>query len=474
MGIFSVNFGDVSRWLFRDPEGRLDRPLLLVFVVVNGLVLLNAVLHDPAIEYDFVGHWDNIAVLSGFHLPVAGQSSEFFSPPLPYLLPALARAAGLSLWWAAKLGQIVNVVLSLGITGGLIALCRLWRPSDNKMALIALMCLGGLPVYYKSMAFVRGEPYVAFLTIAGIAATARAITSGRRPLPDAVLPGVCWGLLVLARQWGALAAGGMVIGVWLSVLRQKDRHTITIGLIAPLVALLVGGWFYGWLWLSQGSPIAFNRFPAAHWSFQNQPAEFYIGTGNGRLFTDPVRPSFPNQMLPILYTETWGDYWGYFSIYGRDPFRYLFGPEFEDALAKTPLAIETNRFTFNNYLGRVNLVGLLPTVLALLAFGRALVRLPAFPRRVGPVTVAEIVPIIAVLVTSVSVLGYGWFLVRFPSIGKGDTIKATYMLHIFAPLALLTADYLRRIPVPATGLLVAWAVLMMHNSLAVVTHYSWW
>ena len=179
-------------------------------------------------------------------------------------------------------------------------------------------------------------------------------------------------------------------------------------------------------------------------------------------------------MLPILYTETWGDYWGYFSIYGRDPFRYLFGPEFEDALAKTPLAIETNRFTFNNYLGRVNLVGLLPTVLALLAFGRALVRLPAFPRRVGPVTVAEIVPIIAVLVTSVSVLGYGWFLVRFPSIGKGDTIKATYMLHIFAPLALLTADYLRRIPVPATGLLVAWAVLMMHNSLAVVTHYSWW
>src|SRR4029077_940601 len=124
------------------------------------------------------------------------------SPPLPYILPALANAAGLSLWWVGKLAQIFNVVLSLGITGLLIALCRFAKPFDRVMPLIALMCLGALPVYYKSMAFVvRGEPYVALLTLAAIAATSRALIITRRSLSDAVVPGLCWGLLLLARQW---------------------------------------------------------------------------------------------------------------------------------------------------------------------------------------------------------------------------------------------------------------------------------
>jgi hypothetical protein len=459
--------------LFTDPEGRLDRRLLFVFLVVNGLVLFNAVFHDPAIGYDAADHLAYVAVLSTFHLPTAGQSLEFFSPPLPYVLPAVAKAAGLSLWWAAKFGQLVNVALSFGITGGLIALCRLWRPSDSKMALIALIGLGVLPVYYKTMALVRGEPYVAFLTVAAMAATARAVTSGKRLLADAVVPGLCWGLLVLARQWGALAAAGMMVAMGLAALRDMDRRKIAVALLAPLIALLVGGWFYGWLWVSQGSPIAFNRAPAPSWSFRNEPADFYTGTGHGRLFTDPVRPSFPNQMIPIFYAEMWGDYWSYFLIYGKDPTSgtYISGPQLQEAFGKTPLAIETNRFTLNKYLGRVNLLGLLPTALALLAFGAAAVRLPAFLRRGAPVTAAEIIPVIAVLVIGVSALGYLWFLIRVPDLVKGDTIKATYMLQTFTPLALLTADLVRRFRVPPTAWVIAWVALMLHNSLAMTTHY---
>jgi hypothetical protein len=454
-------------------EGRVDRWLLFVYLIINGLVLINAVLHEPTVQYDGEGHLAYISTLAERRLPTPEESTEFFSPPLPYFLPALAKATGLSAWWAAKLGQMVNVALSLGITGTLIALCRSAKPTDEKMAIIALMCLGALPVYYKTMAFVRGEPYVAFLTLLGIAVTARAVTSGRPSFSNVVLPGVCWGLLALARQWGVLSAAGLLAAVWLTALRDRDRNKIAIGLAGPLVALAVGGWFYAWLWVSNGSPIAFNRSPASQWSLRNQPADFYLGTGNGRLFTDPIRPSFPNQAIPIFYTETWGDYWGIFSIYGRDPMSgaYVTGPEFEDEVAKRPLAIETNRYMLNDYLGRVNLLGLLPTALALAAFGAAAIRLPAALRRGAPLTLPKVIPLMAILVIIVSLIGYFWFLIRFPNPHKGDTIKASYMLQVFAPFALLTADFLRRIPIPLVAWLVTWGLLMIHNSAAITTHF---
>jgi hypothetical protein len=461
--------GTLAR-LMQNPKGRLDGWLLFVFVIVNGLVLFNAVLHDPTIQYDGEDHLAYISALARLRLPTPQDSNEFFSPPLPYFLPAVASTTGLSLWWATKLGQIVNVALSLGITGALIALCRSARPTDGRVPLIALMCLGALPVYYKTMAFVRGEPYVAFLTLAGIAVTARAVTSGRRSLANVVLPGACWGLLALARQWGVLAAAGLLTTVCLAALRDRDRNKIAIGLAGPLVALVVGGWFYTWLWVSQGSPLAFNQQAGASgWSLP----DFYTGTGNGRLFTDPIRPSFPSQAIPIFYAETWGDYWGYFSIYGRYPGSgaYTGGWVVEREVAKIPLAIETNRFTLNDYLGRVNLLGLLPTTLALVAFGAAAMRLPAVLRRGAPLTPTNVIPVMAVLVIFVSAIGYLWFLNRFPSPGKGDTIKASYMLQIFAPLALLTADFVRRMRVSLAAWLIAWGLLMIHNLPAMTTHH---
>src|SRR5262249_6266692 len=244
---------DRSRWrprsrligvfarLMENPEGRLDGRLLFVFLIINGLVLFNVILHDPTVQYDGGRHLKYVATLSELRLPTPQDSHEFFSPPLPYFVPAALHRAGLSLWWAAKIGQMLNVALSLGITSMLIVLCRWAKPTDGKMAFIALTCLGALPVYYKTMSFVRGEPYVAFLTMVGIATTARAITSNTRALSNIVLPGVCWGLLALARQWGGLAAAALLLAVWLVGLRDRDRNKIAFGLAGLVVALAVGG-----------------------------------------------------------------------------------------------------------------------------------------------------------------------------------------------------------------------------------------
>src|SRR5215813_6401468 len=136
----------------------VDTPLMLVFSVINGLVLINACLHDPRVGYDADMHLAYIQALSQLRLVVPGDSTEFFSPPLPYVLPALLMSlTGVKVFWAAKFAQFLNVCLSAGLTFYLIKTCRLIT-SRSSLAVGSLIFLGILPVYYKTFAFVRGEP----------------------------------------------------------------------------------------------------------------------------------------------------------------------------------------------------------------------------------------------------------------------------------------------------------------------------
>ena len=88
-------------------RGRFDVSLILVFSAIQGLVLLNACLHDPGIVYDADGHLAYIETLSKMRLVTPEDSHEFFNPPLSYFLPALLlSSAGVPLFWVAKIAQV--------------------------------------------------------------------------------------------------------------------------------------------------------------------------------------------------------------------------------------------------------------------------------------------------------------------------------------------------------------------------------
>lgn len=67
---------------------------ILLLIAINGIVLSNAVRHDPRVGYDAADHLKYIEVLSEYRLPTRSDTAEFFSPPLPYLLPAMVRSTG--------------------------------------------------------------------------------------------------------------------------------------------------------------------------------------------------------------------------------------------------------------------------------------------------------------------------------------------------------------------------------------------
>jgi 4-amino-4-deoxy-L-arabinose transferase-like glycosyltransferase len=301
--------------------GRRSPTLILIFVAMNALVLLNACLHDPGVGYDATSHLHYVAALASGHLVTPEQSSEYYSPPVPYAVPALVmRVSGVDVWWAAKMGQMLNVLLSIGTALFVLRICDLIEPGARALKPGALGFLAILPVYYKTFSFVRGEPYVTFFATAAAFYAIRTFVHQIGSRRDAIALGVALGCAELSRQWGILLVPSIIAMAALTGIRRPAaRRQIAIALtVTVTIGFLLSSWFYFSLHRRYGSMTAYVRMPMPSFRLSNQPRSFYVGLGLPQLFEHPVRDAFPNQFLPIFYSELWGDYWGYFVVFGRD------------------------------------------------------------------------------------------------------------------------------------------------------------
>ncbi len=455
-------------------EGRISRLLLALYVAINLLVLVNVALQSPLIGYDTAEHLKNVQALAHLSWPTAQQSLEFFSPPLPYFIPAIVLAAGAKLWWAGKTGQLVNFLLSLGLTYFLLRLCDDIAPGEKRFKLLALGLLGLIPAYYKTFSQMRGEPFLAFFVLFDLHLAVQIFIRKETRPRNVVLLGLGLGLAVLSRQWGFFLFPALLVIVLLLTLRDLSHWKTRIFPLAAVLALsfVVGSGFYFYLYNQYGTFTAFNR-SANH---SPQPLDFFQNLGKGKLFTDPVRPTFGIQFIPILYSDIWGDYEAYFSIYAKDTRygydSYLPGYELESILqsGRPPDWLETNRFTFNKYLGRVNLVSILPSLLFLAGFLYGLYLL--WPLVHAPDGRAYTFGLIS-LFTLISVVGYLWFVFSYPNLGDGDTIKAVYVSYLFPLVALQTAALLQKVRtkgvIPTLGILLA--LIALYDLPAMLTHF---
>lgn len=466
---------------FRSRRG-IDIGLVIVFLLINGLVFVNACLHDPRIGYDAVGHLRYIQTLSKLQLVTPQDSHEFFSPPLPYAIPSLFMTfTGMKLFWAAKLAQFMNVFLSIGLTFYLIKACDL-LDSQSSLKLGALLFLGILPVYYKTFAFIRGEPYVVFFTVIILYYTLLMYIRKQFTAANNTILGVSMGLCALSRQWGILLFPSvfLLFGFqWIRLPRLRYSITKTFCLCLAFI-IVISGWFYISLHSRYGSLTAFNKKPAAQFSFSNQPLEFYVGVSSELLFSKPVRPSFPNQFLPIFYSEVWGDYWGYFTVYGRDirTSKFLSGSSVNRIFSKgsCPFWLDTNYETIGAYLGRVNLVSIFPSVLALISLVMVVMGIVQSRSDNTLITGRREIYTFLLVAIGTTIVGYFWFLLMYPDIGEGDTIKATYVLQVFPFMAIMVGIFLRRVeersPFLYRLILGGLCFSLIHNIFAMLTHYS--
>jgi hypothetical protein len=382
--------------------------------------------------YDGQHHKWYIEVLPN-NLPTEQDTKEFFSPPLPYLVPSIVDKfcdksiefdlieTNCSIVYG-NAGQIFQVFLLL-LT--FIVLCKIVEiifPKNNEFANATLLIFTFLPVTYKSFAMIRGEPYVIFFMFLLIHKFLLIILKKEDvSSKNALKVGILFAGLALSRQWGLLLYPAFAL-TWFLVFRVYDfnffkKYSLFLTK-AFSIGILLSSWFYLSLFTRYGSITAFNRNPLT-FSFNNQPYSFYFEFPLIDIFTKPIRGfDLTNKLIPVLYSDTWGDYWGYFILRKSGPYA---------------------NFDIVPYLGRVNLFSLIPTMLMLFGILYTIYNFKNlnFEQKVFYYIISS-----CILFTW---LGYLWFLIKYPNPSKGDTIKATYILSLIQLLPFYLGNLMNKI-----------------------------
>ncbi len=458
-------------------NGRIDPIILSLCLVINVIVSVNAILHYPKIGYDVVQDLNYIQVLPD-RLPTFQDTYEFFSPPLPFFLPsvfdsiceqhapdALRTYNGLNYsntcrLYDGKFAQGLNVLLSIGVTIILLMIAEQIKPGNRFFKISALMMLALLTVYYKTFSQVRAEPYIVFFIVLSIFLINEILKTTSFDYKLVIATGMSLGLLVLSRQWGFFIFPAIfLLVIWIFIqdrqmgwLRARQFFIITI------LAALVGGWFYVHLYLNYGTFSAFNikkpKYPT-----MEETVSFFRQTGIGtmELFEQPVRPVFDHlSFFGIMYSETWGDYWGYFT--------YI-----KPAYASNDTG---NHDTMASYLGRVNLASLFPSLLLLAGFLFGIILI--FQLR-KPLTFEGTSIVFIALLALSTILGYLWFVYRY-FMQTNLVIKATYIIQFFIALLFLFAglmEVIRKKSQFAYNLILFLLILVfIYNLPAMITRYN--
>jgi hypothetical protein len=487
-------------------EGRIAWPVVIAFAFVNGLVLLNAVRHDPKFGYDASQHLAYVKVLSGGHLTTPEQSAEFFCPPLPYvpgavMLAALSRFEGNDEAW--KIAQLVQAFCAIVISYFVLKIGRLLDGGPFLLA-CSLLCLGLIPAYTRTFAMIRGEPMLVMFGVIGIYLTLKTFAINRPTVKAAALTGLVLGLAVLCRQWAFFLLPPLaLVGLWRLIADKAERRTaMAAGFVTLATFGLVAAPFYAYLHHEYGSVRAFNR-PAAgadddETSDRYKPRDFRESVHF--LVTEPLRHNFATQPGFLFYGDLWGDYWQYFVVYAQDAKgRFVPAGKVRQAYRARPRT-PTNYGSIRAYLGRCAAAGIVPTAFmtaglvgGLLAFRRLQWHrhsclCSAQPKDTSGVPLDHrqdclchclenasclFCPLLALLVLSTAA-GYVWFIASYPN-RNFDTVKASYPLQAYPPLALLTASLLnaihKRHPRVALTCVALLVIVAIHNVPAMITRY---
>ena len=438
----------------------------LIYIIISFslfALIYNVIYYDPIQGYDAEAHYNYIYFVSmylpqNFVLPTIENTREFFNPPLPYMFPAMAQVVCRNVITSAdyisecKLfvgtaTQIFQTILYLLTLLFYLKSFKLLKNNNFLLNINLILMISLLSVNYRTISMIRGEPYILFFNSVLIYLLILLIKKDfNYKRGDIYLFGLLIGFMALSRQWAFLLMPGYFLIIKYLSNKSVKKYFKFISL-AFVFGFLVSSWFYFTLFFEYGSFTAFNMDPIK-FSLQNQPLNFYnfFNKENSQVFSKPIRPNFSNQLIPILYSDLWGDYWGYFVFVSRD------------------LALGRSQTVIGDYLARVNIISLIPTIIML-------VGLYNFKKLNG----SKAFHGYFIISTLFSFFGYLWFLVTYPELPTGDTIKSSYIIQLFHLIAIVSASYLEDLQ--KTNLKRYSAVILLltfcyfHNFSAYLSHF---
>ena len=441
----------------------------IVSISILYVLIYNLLHYDPIQGYDgdahhaYVQNFLNLYTPGRLNQPSSNLTYEFFSPPFPYLFPAFVNEICKSYFsfeniyeTCQKIYGFINIIFQsfmyLVLLYLYMKIVKLFNGTDKKIYLSVLLVLGLFTANYRSIGMIRAETYIlllnSFLLYRFLLLIKKSFAYDKS---DIFYFGFTIGLLALSRQWAFLLFPAYFL-LYFFIKKEHKLRYFKFLTYTFFIGFLISSWFYINLYIEYGSFTKFNQEPIP-FSLKNQPLSFYLPIGNeaSMVFTKPIRPYFQNQFLPILYSDLWGDYWGYFTFTSRN------------------LEIGRNQLVIGDYLARVNIVSLIPTLLLFSGLRHNFKYIKNIDR-----SFKEYFNLYLSIAVFISLFGYLWFLISFPQPG-GDTNKATYIIHLFHLLGLMAVfrleDLKQKNYRSYFSIMLILFFVFLHNLSAMMSHF---
>jgi 4-amino-4-deoxy-L-arabinose transferase-like glycosyltransferase len=382
-------------------SARLDRVVLAVLILLFGTIAVwNSRTYPPLGGFDAAQHIEYARTLiERGELPEGGAS---YTPPGFYVLAGSAIKVGdaLGVGEPERLVQLLNAAFAIGTALLVLALARLLFPGRPLVHWAAVAFFACCPVVLRTTAMFHPQPLAMLLAALALTQTAQMIVRKRYGVLQWVALALTLAAGQLVRSVGLWTIGVVVLALLFAAVNQSDqRRRIGAGLgIAATAAILLALPWYVHLQRTTDSAVlgrnySIDPFPPGF------PASFYVSPGLPEVITDPHRGARGPTYLPILYADTWGDYFG---IWSWNPPR----PELTSSV--------------NRRLTAQSVVGLPLTALALAGW-LALCGLTVARRHRSPALM------LVALMPAAALAGTLYYATRRVLV-DGDTIKAMFLL----------------------------------------------
>ena len=437
---------------------------VLIFIAISFstfFILIYNILHfNPILGYDAEAHFRYVDYLARYlpreiKLPSQGETREFFNPPLGYFFPSIAQVFCRNLinsnnllndcrpiyGKATQIFQSIMYLITILIN---LYTLKLFNKSKSFFNVSYLILVSLLAVNYRTISMVRGEPYILFFLSLFLLIIYKAENNDYfLSFKFVFLSGIIIGCIGLSRQWGFLLFIPLII---LLFFKKSKRQYLIFWSLSSIIGFLLSGWFYIGLYRKYGSFTAFNM-ESKGFSFANQELTFYFPSIDQLiyLFSKPIRPYLDNQFLSILYSDLWGDYWGYFTFTSRF------------------LDIGRGQLSIGDYLARVNLISIITSIVIIIFCYFSY-------KKYKSIFLVKYIN----LALFTSFVGYLLFTIAYPN-STGDTIKSTYIIQAFHLMVFLASIYfndLKKTNKKVFNLtLMIFVVIYFHNFQTYLSHF---
>jgi 4-amino-4-deoxy-L-arabinose transferase-like glycosyltransferase len=390
--------------------------IIIISIIFSlGFMFRNAYHYPVNAGYDAWLHLRYANIVSHqWRIPTFQESRENYNPPLFYLISGLTgriaqKITNQEYFSAIKAWQYLSIFLATTSLYLWHLIVKKLHPKNKFLQAGFLVLLFSVPVFHKTIVMFSIETWFLFTTSLTFWFLINRFID-KVNLKNTIILSLLLAINFLTRMTAIILLATVLVAFLGLVIKKKISLKKTVALVSLMLVIILSS--SSWFYFGRNSQEVYGVGEGGELTtpfFKRQPVSFYLDVPFKFMMTHPIRLSDPlNKLIPIYYSEFWGDFWNYYS-------QRRFGISVQ-ARKKDHYVTSEKRVSNLALQNQVNLPATLLIVsgfIYLILKNKKKINLPES---------------LFLTFTLLTWLGFLALLTKYPS-WKGDSIKASYMLY---------------------------------------------